>query len=718
MKRRVDVDAFTTSFLEVLSSAAERYSHPNLYVSRKFPTGDRLTTSVLAKLSFADLYGSATLENGTRHPALGTKPGAASSGVYRSSGASLDGRQCLRAEFAVPSEEPDVSGELQFSAWVRLHGEPRLDALNWTVNDRELINLLPTLSDGDWHLVRAPLPSTGYIDFRGARGDDGEVPGFDLEIHDPSVVRIGSLAPPSEEPQLDALTVFVAALGDTGLGFDEILASISAVNEAVRSAEAKLRWVLVTEIGALGNEVDASALPANLRVHLVARGTTSRAAATGFASPYQPIGKLLLLEATDLGACLENDNAEVLGAALRPSVGNGRALTLDRGKAGFWSGEERGIILDVADRLGQPVPVLDPGVIRAAASRKTPQRRPRFAVIETDLTTAISHHTSVSGLFLDGAKELGFEPVLGLHRSASSGLTDSGTEIWSGFSEQVYGVGTADMFADELASFVAAIGMGFGDVVFMHSLSPQIVLGTARYIAANPVTAPTFVMRLFSTAEAMDGHGLSYVKILRSIKNVSAVRQKMHFFCESKNLVEYYQARVGELYPILFNPVHPSATVVRDSAWRDPNLGGGHTPILAYFGEAREEKGFEHLPTILGRLLESASMREFQFLIQTGSNKHNDTAKMVNARSAIVALKTKYPTRVRLFDSVDTPEQFYFLMRHARGVIAPYSTTSYAIRGSGVTLEAFLEHPARGGPRRAAMATPCRQASERSDRAC
>ena len=77
VKRRVDVDAFTTSFLEVLSSAAERYSHPNLYVSRKFPTGDRLTTSVLAKLNFADLYGSATLENGTRHPALGTKPGAA-----------------------------------------------------------------------------------------------------------------------------------------------------------------------------------------------------------------------------------------------------------------------------------------------------------------------------------------------------------------------------------------------------------------------------------------------------------------------------------------------------------------------------------------------------------------------------------------------------------------------------------------------------------------
>ena len=61
-------------------------------------------------------------------------------------------------------------------------------------------------------------------------------------------------------------------------------------------------------------------------------------------------------------------------------------------------------------------------------------------------------------------------------------------------------------------------------------------------------------MRFFSTAEAMAGHGLSYVKILCSIENVRAVRRKMHFFCESKNLVEYYRTQTGISYPILFNP--------------------------------------------------------------------------------------------------------------------------------------------------------------------
>jgi glycosyltransferase involved in cell wall biosynthesis len=688
-KRHVDIGGFTNRFLDVLKGAAERYSHPDLYVLRKFSTGDRLTTSLLAKLNFADLYGSAVLENGTRHPALGLKPGAASSSVYRSTGMSADRKQCLRAEFTVSPEQAEDTGELQFSAWVRLHGEPALDALNWSVNDRGIINLLPMLSDGDWHLVRAPVPNAGYIDFRGLRGGASEVVGFDLEVHDPSILRIVDFPPPDAEPRLDGLTVFVAALSDTGVALDQILGSIGAMNEALPLAEASLRWVVVTDVGGLGNEVNSAVLPANLRIHLVAQGVTSRAGATGFVSPYQPISKLLLIEASDLAACLEKDNLDVLAAALRPSVVNGRALVLERGKAGFWSDDERGIILDVANRLGQPIPVLDPGVIHAAANRKEPRKRPRFAVIETDLTTAISHHSSVSGLFLDGAKELGFEPVLGLHRTASSDPTAGGTEVWSGFSEQVYDVGSADKFAEEMASFVAAVGLGPSDIVFMHSLSPQIVLGAARFIAANPATAPTFVMRFFSTAEAMTGHGLSYVKILRSIENMRVVRQKMHFFCESKNLVEYYRTRIGCLYPILFNPVHPSAAVVRDSTWCDPNLGGGHTPILAYFGEAREEKGFEHIPAIVGKLIEAESMSAFQFLIQTGSNKNNDTAKIAYARSAIIALKAKYPTRIRLFESVDTPEQFYFLMKHARGVIAPYSTTSYAIRGSGVTLEAL-----------------------------
>lgn len=687
VRGRVDAGQFVNRLVEVLKDAAERYSNPGQYILRKFPNGDRLTTSLLAKLNFADLYDTATFEHGARLPVLGPRPGTLSSGVYRSTGASAERRQCLRAEFAVPSASNEAPGEVQFSAWVRLHGEPALDALNWSVCDRGVSNLLPQLSDGDWHFVRMAVPDAGYIDFRGARGNETEVAGFDLEIHDPSIVRLAELTPPVSVPQLNGLTVLVAAIGGEEPGLDDIVTAVGTMNDALPPAKASVNWVVVTSIDALGNEISA-VLPRNMRVHLVPKAT-SRAEAIGFLSPYQPIGKLLLLEAADLEACQRKQNLDVLAGALSPSAANGDRLELDREIRGFWNREERGVILDVSSRLGQPIPLLDPGVIEAAENTKEPRRKPRFAVIETDRMTTISHHTSVSGLFLEGARDLGFEPVFGVNRGASGDKVIGKTEIWAGFSEQVYSIGTADKFADELASFVAAVGLRPDDTVFMHSLAPQIVLGAARFIAANPATAPTFVMRFFSTAEAMTGHGLSYTKILRSIGSVEAVSRRMHFFCESKNLIEYYRARTDTLYPILFNPVHPSAAVVRDSAWRDSNLGGEDTPILAFFGEAREEKGFDLVPGIIAKLVEADSMSRFHFLVQTGSNQNNDTAKISHARSALAALKAKHPLRIRLFESVDTPEQFYFLMKHARGVIAPYSTVSYNIRGSGVTLEAL-----------------------------
>jgi glycosyltransferase involved in cell wall biosynthesis len=82
-------------------------------------------------------------------------------------------------------------------------------------------------------------------------------------------------------------------------------------------------------------------------------------------------------------------------------------------------------------------------------------------------------------------------------------------------------------------------------------------------------------------------------------------------------------------------------------------------------------------------------MQEFRFLIQTGSNYGNDTPRIERARAVLRDLKAKFPGRIRSFDSVETPEQFYFLMKHVRGVIAPYKLSAYAKRGSGVILEAL-----------------------------
>jgi glycosyltransferase involved in cell wall biosynthesis len=685
IQEKVDPARFASQFTDLLKGVADRYSHPALYPVRTFLSGDRPTSSLISSLTFSDIHATSAVERGTRQPALGGKIQAST--IFRSNDAPQDRKVCLRAHYDTPRPEAGNSAALIFSTWVRLTAEPQVDAINWAVNDGDVFDLLPELRDREWHLVRRQIPNVGFIDFRAVRNGVSEAVGFDIEIHDPCLLSIAAMPVPAPDTPTRGLTVYVAATSEA-LMLGSVIGTISAVNGLLPQGGAKLQWIIVASTRALGDE-KARHLPANVRVQIVGIEPFERVNATSLASPYEPVDLLLLLDADDLEACLNSNNLAVLTGALGlVGAASSRSLLLDRERTGFWLDDERGHIMSVGHRTGQPIPVLDREVIRSCLSVKITSSRPRFAVIETDLTGSISHHSAVTGLFLEGAEACGFQPVLGLNHAAVP-TESEGIDVWTGFGPQVYTPGIADVFEQDLAAFVRAKKLGSNDLVFMHSLSPQIVLGAARFVASNAASSPHFAMRFFSTAEAMAGHKLSYVKILKSIEAVHLLREKMHFFCESKNLIDYYEEATGRRYPLLLNPEHPSLAAVRNSDWFDPALGGGKQPILAYFGEARAEKGFDYIPAILDDLLANPAMDAFGFLIQTGSNSGNQTPEMAQAKAALYALKRKHPDRVRTFESAATPEEFYFLMKHARGIIAPYRPESYGARGTGVTLEAL-----------------------------
>ncbi len=157
IRQRVDAGSFLESITGILTKCAERYTHPALYPLREFVNGDRLGSTKLATLAFSDIYGGSSSDKGSRHAVLGPKPSTQSSSIFRSTDASPDKRVCLRAQFDVAPKAGDHPGSLQFSAWVRLHGESNLDHLNWSANDLGLMDVLPTLRDGDWHLIRAAV---------------------------------------------------------------------------------------------------------------------------------------------------------------------------------------------------------------------------------------------------------------------------------------------------------------------------------------------------------------------------------------------------------------------------------------------------------------------------------------------------------------------------------------------------------------------------------
>ncbi len=692
VRARVSPAAFLDAFLATLRGIAERYAGPARYPARGFRHGDRATTRLAAPLRFADPDGATTLERGAALPVLGPDPAPQPSLVLRAA-PPPDRPARLVADYALVEERAPAAAML--SAWVRLLGDAAgLDRLEVAVGEAAPRDLLPLLREGQWQLCRLPAPPrAGRVELRLWPGDAPIPP---VEIHDPVLLDATPMAPPEAGPLAPAagLTVILAAFGEGAVPPAALVQEVAALTAALPpDAAALIQWIAVVD-GLDPAALPARAVPERLRFLALPPGRTGRAAVEALLTPYQPIGRLLLLEPADLPACRAAPDAlAALAAAVRPAglPGAAPALPFPRAEGGLWRPAERGRVIEVGHRIGQPVPLLDPAVLDACIARAAPRRRPRFAVIETDRTGALSHHGTVTGLFLEGAEDAGFQPVLGLNGTARHPVTrrgDDGVERWEGFSTQVYAAGSAEAFAAELAAFVAAAQLGPDDLIFLHSLAPAILLGAARFLAGTqPGRAPRIAMRFFSTAEAMRGHGLSYVKILRSILAVRSVAARMRFLVESRNLADYYHQQMGVRLPLMLNPEHPALALARDSAWRDPALGA--TPLLAYFGEAREEKGFDLIPGILAELLAAEALADHGFLIQTGSNQNNRTPRMARARQALEALRAKHPGRIRCFDQVETPEQLYVLMKHARAVIAPYRPEAYGRRGTGITLEAL-----------------------------
>lgn len=693
-RERVQPAKFLAKFTSVLQAAADRYTDPSLYPLRTFRHADHLTSSVIAQLLFADIHGTAQMERGARHPTLGPKPETQPSSLFRSTEAAAERRVCLRATYDVGEAPRAVTTQLVFSCWIRLRSDSGLEALRWSINDGDVVDLLPDLRDEAWYLFRRPVARKGYIDFRASQHGKAEAPGFDLEMHNACLLHVGKIPIPMPDTKPRRLMVLVDALRRSSLEepfmdseLPDLLSILAELETALNLGDQTVAWTLLFPTDSLGPNLPE--LRRNVRMSLINDALFDRERATQLLSPYEPLDQLVLLAASDVPECLAKQNLCAMREAVNaPRMAGAVRLDLSFAEGSIWGNDERGQILDLNGRTGLPIPCLDRAVITHCLAMEPTKLRPRFAVIETDLVGGISHHSVVTGLFLAGAEACGFRPLLGMsERYVSDGQET--LETWVGFRSQVYQPGAADDFARDLAAFIAAKKLGPSDVIFMHSLSPQIVLGAARYVAAHPAAAPRFAMRFFAAAEAMAGHKLSYTKILRSIASTACVSHKMQFFCESMNLQKYYRREAGGDFPMLLNPEHPSLAMVRNSDWFDPGLRGGRHPILAYFGEARAEKGFDYIPGILKSLLETPGMDLFRFLIQTGSNALNQTPEMARAKDALRLMKEQNPDRVRTFESAETPEEFYFLMKHAVGVISPYRPSSYGKRGTGVTLEAL-----------------------------
>ena len=150
------------------------------------------------------------------------------------------------------------------------------------------------------------------------------------------------------------------------------------------------------------------------------------------------------------------------------------------------------------------------------------------------------------------------------------------------------------------------------------------------------------------------------------------------------------------LLPVLLNPVSQDLVFAAEVTRELREQRGPGAPVtFGYFGEAREEKGFLLLPGIVEALLASQGPERVAFSLQVSASAQNDTPSVRAARDRLKGLRDSYanaggrPSILLHETPFADMVSYYAALGGCDAMLMPYDPKPYAIRGSGVALEAL-----------------------------
>ena len=155
---------------------------------------------------------------------------------------------------------------------------------------------------------------------------------------------------------------------------------------------------------------------------------------------------------------------------------------------------------------------------------------------------------------------------------------------------------------------------------------------------------------------------------------------KIRFYTDTEDLVKKYNAlssvKLGQV-PIPFRQeklVNQSSQDAKDFIH------------IVYLGDARSEKGYQHLPNLIDALWQNYLQTDkVKFTIQSNYNIDGGEVEILAAKLAL----SQYPeSKIKLIDHPMSPDDYYQLLALADIVILPYNPQNYQ-RTSGVLTEAL-----------------------------
>ncbi len=235
----------------------------------------------------------------------------------------------------------------------------------------------------------------------------------------------------------------------------------------------------------------------------------------------------------------------------------------------------------------------------------------------------------------------------------------------------------ARRFAVELADFISRADLEDGDVVYLPTVLSTELRGLEHLLARSEL-ARRLRWRLM----------LRYAPKARSVRSEMAAschrlyrREDVDvcFSSDTEQLCRMYEVLCGA--PIMLLPI-PVCAELAPAEYEAGPL------VIGYFGDARDEKGFNLLPSIIRHVREAAiDQRNIRFVVQMNLNTAEGDPR---SRIARKYFQGQAGGDLELIEGPLAPDTYQNLIRTAHIVILPYEPSAYAERSSGVLMEALM----------------------------
>lgn len=243
-----------------------------------------------------------------------------------------------------------------------------------------------------------------------------------------------------------------------------------------------------------------------------------------------------------------------------------------------------------------------------------------------------------------------------------------------------------DSFGRDFLAACERLGLGPDDHALIHTVGVDELDALAGILARTDRAWPRVHLQLVRRIEEF-GAGRPLQRRPAAVLGrllAGPAAGRIRLYCDTAELADTYGALTGR--PVGVLPIAFRHDLILAAVAAAPAKAPGAPITIGYLGNARLEKGFQHLPDLVeqltGRLGWAGKVR---FHFQAPFNIPAGEPGIGIARARLGAFPADLVT---LEDRVLTTEQYYAMLAGIDVLVLPYDGARYDIRSSGVLVQA------------------------------